>query len=56
MNRKELEATKPKREQFQSEEEFEESLGYWMGRVGRILAMTAPSQDFRQSTKLMEKK
>jgi len=43
MNRKELENTKPKREAFHSQEEFEEALGYWMGRVGRILALTDPS-------------
>lgn len=42
MTREELEATKPKREQFQTEEEFDEAYNYWMGRVGRILGMTHP--------------
>tara|TARA_R110002020_G_scaffold67037_2_gene175945 strand:- start:306 stop:767 length:462 start_codon:yes stop_codon:yes gene_type:complete len=40
-----LEASKPQRQAFASEEEFEEALGYWMGHVGRILALTKPSPD-----------
>ena len=29
----------PKRTEFESEEEFEEALGYWRSHVGRIKAM-----------------
>jgi len=31
----------PKREQFESQEEFEEALGYWQGHVGRIKGLVA---------------
>jgi len=30
---------KPLRENFTSEEEFEECYGYWMGHYGRVLAL-----------------
>jgi hypothetical protein len=33
-----LEASKPRRSQFSTEEDFEESVGFWMGRQGRMLA------------------
>ena len=35
----EIEATKPKRESFQTEEEFEEALNRWMSRQGRTIAL-----------------
>jgi hypothetical protein len=31
----------PKRENFSSQEEFEESMGFWQSRVGRIQGMAA---------------
>lgn len=34
-----LRATKPMREGFSSDEVFEESFGYWMGRQGKIIAL-----------------
>jgi len=38
--RKQLEDSKPKRENFPDQEQFEEALGYWMSHQGRILALT----------------
>ena len=38
--RKQLEDSKPRRERFPDQEQFEEALGYWMSHQGRILAMT----------------
>ena len=39
----------PTRDQFESEDEFEEALGFWRSRVGRLKAMagkrTDPSED-----------
>jgi len=34
-----LEATKPKKEDYETEEEFEEAYGYWMSHQGRIIAL-----------------
>ena len=45
LTREHLEATKPKREQFKTEEAFEEALGRWFQHQGRILAATNPSGD-----------
>lgn len=42
--RQRLMDSKPKREAFRTEEEFEEALGYWNSHQGRILSMTAPSK------------
>lgn len=39
---------KPSREDFDSEEEFEECLGYWMSHVGKVLSI---QQQIRNSTK-----
>jgi len=39
--RKKLEDSKPNPTNFESIEEYDEALGYWMGHQGRILAMTA---------------
>ena len=39
--RKQLEDSKPRRERFPDQEQFEEALGYWMSHQGRILAMTS---------------
>ena len=38
---KQLEDSKPRRERFPDQEQFEEALGYWMSHQGRILAMTS---------------
>ena len=45
LNLAKLEASKPKRENFKTEEEFEEAHGYWMGHQGRILASAKRSKD-----------
>ncbi len=37
--REQLEATKPKREDFPNQTEFEEAHGFWMSRTGRFLSM-----------------
>ena len=42
-SRARLEATKPQRSNFTSEDEFEESLAYWVSSVGRILTLTRPA-------------
>jgi hypothetical protein len=34
-----VEASKPQREQFKSDEEFDEALGYWNVHAGRVLAI-----------------
>ena len=39
-SRQQLEQSKPARDEFDTVEEFEEALGYWMSHVGRILALT----------------
>lgn len=39
----------PTRENFHSQEEFEEALGYWQGHVGRIKAMAARTARFKGS-------
>lgn len=39
---------KPKREDFSSDESFEESYGYWMSHYGRTLALR---QQLKDSTK-----
>ena len=33
-----LEASKPQRSHFETQEQFEEALGYWMSHQGRVLA------------------
>lgn len=43
-----LEATKPKRERFATEEEFEESVGFWMSRQGRMIARLRASIERRR--------
>ena len=42
-SREQLEASKPVREQFKTEEAFEEALGRWMENQGRILALSKGS-------------
>ena len=44
LTRQDLENSRPKPEDFRSQDEFEEALGYWNSHVGRILSMTAPSK------------
>jgi hypothetical protein len=36
---------KPRREDFSSDESFEESYGYWMSHYGRILALRQQTKD-----------
>lgn len=54
--RRHLEASKPQPQQYQTPEEFEEALNYWMGHVGRILGMSNPSQDSPPPSESTDKK
>ena len=42
---------KPIRENFTSEESFDESYGYWMSHYGRILALRQQIKNAEQSKK-----
>lgn len=44
MDRQQLIDSKPSRQAFKTDEEFEEAMGYWQSHQGRILAMTAKQQ------------
>ena len=44
-NRQRLAASKPKPQDFGTQAEYEEALGYWMTHQGRILSLTVPSSD-----------
>lgn len=48
-----LENSKPLREVFKSQEEFEEALGYWMSHQGRIIALHR-SKTSQQTSSLKE--
>ena len=50
-SRHKLEATKPVRGNFKTQEEFEEAYGYWMSHAGRILGMTRTSSDSQPPSK-----
>jgi hypothetical protein len=47
---------KPMRENFTSEEAFEECYGYWMGHYGRVLALRQQIRNEEKKAKLNENK
>lgn len=49
-SRQRLIASKPTRDQFQSDEEFDEAYNYWMQHQGRILSLTSPSTGSQQQS------
>ena len=53
MDRQELQATKPKREAFETDEEFEEATQRWLTTAGRNLSLTQPLLGSPQLSALM---
>ena len=47
MTRQELQDSKPTRDKFLTDEEFEEARTSWETRVGRLLSQTSPSAGFQ---------
>lgn len=54
LTRQELQARKPRPEQFETQEAFEEALNNWQIRVGRLLSLTSPSLVSLQPSELMD--
>jgi len=44
-----LAATKPNRKDFESQEQYEEALGYWQSHQGRILGLSAQASRPKES-------
>lgn len=49
-----MRADKPNREDFKSQEEFEEAMGYWRTHQGRILALREEEEYRRQQLTMHE--